>query len=358
MAPATAPTPVPMSAPLPAPYPVPAPTAAPAPAPTAAPPTVPQAVTVKLSIDNPTIHAISRFVITSLLVDSTFKAEADRRRRRPRAHLGARGRASLTASDDFDVRPQVRRGAYRGIRLLPQLPIAGLREDHGPAHGGSSTDRTDDLDHSYTLAPKVLELHSPSGGRSDTAGIGEVAHLELLVRLRELPSLYDSAHRSRRPGRQQVDELVAELVRGGLVQAASQLAVRRRGSAAGHCEHIHTHGAICSLTDQAVDPRCGKIHEAVELPVPIGVEQPDLRHGGWSAPELPRQLLSDLIRRLPLQARERHRACLFFPGAQLAAADLQGVVHGQRHVLAPDAGHLRGQGLGRRRNGRGGRRRR
>src|SRR6266545_2550284 len=247
MAPATAPTPVPMSAPLPAPYPVPAPTAAPAPAPTAAPPTVPQAVTVKLSIDNPTIHAISRFVITSLLVDSTFKAEADRRRRRPRAHLGARGRASLTASDDFDVRPQVRRGAYRGIRLLPQLPIAGLREDHGPAHGGSSTDRTDDLDHSYTLAPKVLELHSPSGGRSDTAGIGEVAHLELLVRLRELPSLYDSAHRSRRPGRQQVDELVAELVRGGLVQAASQLAVRRRGSAAGHCEHIHTHGAVCPL---------------------------------------------------------------------------------------------------------------
>src|SRR3970040_369857 len=105
MAPATAPTPVPMSAPLPAPYPVPAPTAAPAPAPTAAPPRAPQAVTVKLSISTPMTHAISRFVITPLLVGLAFKAEADRRRGRTRAHLGARGRAHLSGPDEFDVRP-------------------------------------------------------------------------------------------------------------------------------------------------------------------------------------------------------------------------------------------------------------
>jgi len=50
-----------------------------------------------------------------------------------------------------------------------------LREHHGTADGESSIDRTNDLDHSHALPAKILELHGPSCGGADTAGIGEIA---------------------------------------------------------------------------------------------------------------------------------------------------------------------------------------
>ena len=84
-----------------------------------------------MSIGRPGPHRNARVRQSPL----TFECELARRRGRWSPHDGTARCARRSAPCHFDVGPQIRHRSGNRRRLLPQLLVIGLSEDHHPAQG-------------------------------------------------------------------------------------------------------------------------------------------------------------------------------------------------------------------------------